>query len=188
MINNINYPIVITVLRILLAPIIVLAIIYQHWLYALLLVIIAASTDFLDGYTARLLGQETDFGAALDPIADKFLLLSVYSSLLVTDLPSLSLPAWFVWLAFARELMIIMGAAALGILYHFVPIRPTWFSKFTTCIQLLFIAFLLFGAVVNMQFDIVGQYMLFFVAGSLMFSGLQYVFLGLKGLFLCHIK
>ncbi|MEM8801835.1 MAG: CDP-diacylglycerol--glycerol-3-phosphate 3-phosphatidyltransferase [Pseudomonadota bacterium] len=70
-----NVPNTLTVLRLIAAPGVVLLFLYftrpwADWL-ALILFIGAALTDFIDGYLARLWKQESKFGAMLDPIADK---------------------------------------------------------------------------------------------------------------------
>lgn len=70
-----NLPNILTVLRLLAAPGVVLMFLYftRPWAdwFALLLFVGAAITDFFDGYLARLWKQESKFGAMLDPIADK---------------------------------------------------------------------------------------------------------------------
>ena len=68
-------PNILTVLRLMAAPDVALMFLYFHrpavdWL-ALALFVSAAVTDFFDGYLARLWKQESKFGAMLDPIADK---------------------------------------------------------------------------------------------------------------------
>ena len=70
-----NLPNILTVLRLLAAPGVVLMFLYftRPWAdwFALILFVGAAFTDFLDGYLARAWKQESKFGAMLDPIADK---------------------------------------------------------------------------------------------------------------------
>ena len=70
-----NLPNVLTLLRLLAAPGVVLMFLYftRPWAdwFALVLFVGAAITDFLDGYLARAWKQESKFGAMLDPIADK---------------------------------------------------------------------------------------------------------------------
>ena len=70
-----NLPNILTLLRLLAAPGVVLMFLYftRPWAdwFALILFVSAAITDFLDGYLARAWKQESKFGAMLDPIADK---------------------------------------------------------------------------------------------------------------------
>lgn len=68
-------PNILTVLRLVAAPGVAIMFLYFHrpwadW-FALALFSLAALTDFIDGYLARLWKQESAFGAAMDPIADK---------------------------------------------------------------------------------------------------------------------
>ena len=72
---TLNLPNFLTLLRLLAAPGVVLMFLYftrplADW-FALILFVSAAITDFFDGYLARLWKQQTKFGAMLDPIADK---------------------------------------------------------------------------------------------------------------------
>src|SRR5690349_11267951 len=92
-----NVPNFLTSLRLLLVPFVVvlyyLPVSWAH-LAATLLFIIAAVTDWLDGYLARNLKQTTKFGAFLDPVADK-LMVAVALVLVVGELrlPFLAIPA-----------------------------------------------------------------------------------------------
>jgi cardiolipin synthase len=70
-----NLPNILTVLRLLAAPSVALMFLYfarpyADW-FALILFVVAATTDWIDGYLARAWNQQTKFGAMLDPIADK---------------------------------------------------------------------------------------------------------------------
>ncbi|TAN42672.1 MAG: CDP-diacylglycerol--glycerol-3-phosphate 3-phosphatidyltransferase [Nitrospirae bacterium] len=72
---RLNLPTALTLSRIFLIPFFVLSV-YQHALLGALIFSIASITDFLDGYLARRSGQITTFGIIMDPIADKFLVIS----------------------------------------------------------------------------------------------------------------
>lgn len=72
-----------------------------HWL-AVGVFLIAAGTDWLDGYLARRLNQVTDLGKFLDPLVDKFLVLAPLLVLIELGV----VPAWGVFLILARELAI----------------------------------------------------------------------------------
>ena len=61
-----------------------------------------AVSDYLDGYLARKHGLQSNFGALLDPLADKILLLSVFGSFVAMDL----VPLWMFVIIFAREFLI----------------------------------------------------------------------------------
>ncbi|SMX42690.1 CDP-diacylglycerol--glycerol-3-phosphate 3-phosphatidyltransferase [Octadecabacter ascidiaceicola] len=70
-----NIPNILTLLRLLAAPGVAIMFLYfarpyADW-FALILFVVAATTDWVDGYLARAWNQQTKFGAMLDPIADK---------------------------------------------------------------------------------------------------------------------
>ncbi|WP_375254278.1 CDP-diacylglycerol--glycerol-3-phosphate 3-phosphatidyltransferase [Yoonia sp.] len=76
---NLNLPNILTILRLAAAPGVVLMFLYfarpyADW-FALILFVLAAFTDFLDGYLARAWKQESKLGAMLDPIADKAMVI-----------------------------------------------------------------------------------------------------------------
>jgi len=89
-----NFPNTLTVLRLLAAPGVVLLFLYftRPWAdwFALLLFVGAAVTDWFDGYLARLWKQESKFGAMLDPIADKAMV--VIALLLIAGLSGVHRP------------------------------------------------------------------------------------------------
>ena len=76
---NWNLPNILTLLRLLAAPSVAIMFLYFNWpladWFALLLFVSAAITDFVDGYLARAWKQETKFGAMMDPIADKAMVI-----------------------------------------------------------------------------------------------------------------
>ncbi|AFZ47648.1 CDP-diacylglycerol--glycerol-3-phosphate 3-phosphatidyltransferase [Cyanobacterium stanieri PCC 7202] len=74
--------------------------IYQWWAFSLFL--IAALTDWLDGYLARKLDQITDLGKFLDPLTDKILVIAPLLVLIERQI----IPAWGVFLILVREITI----------------------------------------------------------------------------------
>jgi CDP-diacylglycerol--glycerol-3-phosphate 3-phosphatidyltransferase len=72
---RLNLPTTLTLSRIFLIPFFVISV-YQHPVLGALVFGIASITDSLDGYLARRSGQITKFGIIMDPIADKFLVIS----------------------------------------------------------------------------------------------------------------
>lgn len=100
-----NLPNKLTVLRMILVPFFVLALLWpfpHHFLIALIIFGAASYTDHLDGMLARKKNQITDFGKFMDPLADKILVISAlvcFVSLGLCDV-------WLVLLIIAREFMV----------------------------------------------------------------------------------
>lgn len=74
----------------------------DHPFYGAVIFGIASITDFLDGYVARKTGQITKFGIILDPIADKFLVISAL--ILLVDMAKLSV--WIATIIVVREFLV----------------------------------------------------------------------------------
>ena len=95
----------VTLSRILVAPLFLVFIfrdeLWAKWTAGLLFAW-GAISDYLDGYLARRNNLRTDFGALMDPLADKILLLTVFVSFVQLDL----VPAWMVVIIAAREFLI----------------------------------------------------------------------------------
>lgn len=101
-----NLPNKLTVMRIVLVPFFVAALLLpqipHHYLIAGLLFGIAAVTDHFDGKLARKNNQITNFGKFLDPLADKILVISALVCFVQLDLAA----TWMVILIIAREFMV----------------------------------------------------------------------------------
>jgi len=107
---RLNLPTIITLSRIVLIPFFVLIAPDRPFLGALIFGV-ASITDFLDGYLARKTGQITKFGIILDPIADKFLVISAL--VLLVDMARLS--AWIAIVIIVREFLVTgLRAVALS--------------------------------------------------------------------------
>lgn len=131
-----------TIGRFFLTPFIVYAMATSAWKIAFLLFITAAFTDILDGFLARILRQETFLGALLDPLADKVLLISCFTTLACTHTLPFSIPSWFIYLLLVRETLIIGGFIYLFIKNKTITIEPTRLGKLTTVAHSLFIIWL----------------------------------------------
>jgi len=131
-----------TLTRIVLTPCIVIAMVMHQWGVAFWLFLIAAFTDVADGNIARLFNQKTFLGACLDPIADKFLLISCFATLAFVQSPLFSIPLWFVLLVLCKELVIVVGSFSIYIARGHLEVQPTILGKITTFVQVLFIIWL----------------------------------------------
>jgi cardiolipin synthase (CMP-forming) len=129
-----------TLFRLFLTPVIVWAMLADHWAVACGTFLAAAATDVLDGALARWYEAHTTLGACLDALADKVLLVSSFTALTWHHWPMV--PAWFVWLVVAKELLLIFGAVFVGLDKGWTVIRPTVLGKLVTCAQIIFIAWL----------------------------------------------
>ncbi len=99
-----NVPNTLTLSRLVLAIVVFACISSGHYLPALVVFAIAALTDALDGYFARLLDQGTAIGRQLDPLIDKVIVAGAYIYLL--NVPGTGVMPWMVTTIVIRELLI----------------------------------------------------------------------------------
>jgi cardiolipin synthase len=98
---------------------------------ALIVFLIAAVSDFLDGAIARTFNLSSDFGAAMDPIADK---LNMFVATVVLAWQGL-LPLWLAITIVLRDVIIVAGAVAYRLSAGHITIAPTMLSKVNTVIE-----------------------------------------------------
>lgn len=161
-----------TVSRILLIPFFVLSFIYAYFGLALILFVIASVTDFLDGYLARKYNLCTDFGAFLDPVADKLLVMSaLYLFSVSTTIP------WYCFLLmFGRDLVVDslrMISAAKGI-----TIKANIFGKLKTVLQMICVILLLLSAGFFEQLHVYSLIFVYISTFVSLLSGIIYLFEG----------
>jgi CDP-diacylglycerol--glycerol-3-phosphate 3-phosphatidyltransferase len=134
---TLNLPTILTLSRIVLIPVFIFTV-YPHPLFGALVFGIASLTDFLDGYLARRSGQITKFGIILDPIADKFLVISAL--IVLVDMGRL--PAWIAITIIVREFL-ITGLRVVALSKDIV-IPAEMGGKIKTTIQIIAILCLIF--------------------------------------------
>jgi cardiolipin synthase len=122
-----------TILRILMAPVVAVLILYRQMAAALALFLLAGITDGLDGLVARSWKQKTTLGMVLDPVADKLLLTSAVITLTMLK----ELPRWFTIIVVSRDVLLIGGSVILYMFLGKIGTPPSWLGKFTTGFQLL---------------------------------------------------
>jgi CDP-diacylglycerol--glycerol-3-phosphate 3-phosphatidyltransferase len=107
---KLNLPTLLTLSRIVLIPVFIFTV-YLHPVFGAIIFAIASLTDFLDGYFARRSGDITKFGIILDPIADKFLVISAL--IVLVDMERLA--AWIAITIVVREFLVTgLRAVALS--------------------------------------------------------------------------
>jgi cardiolipin synthase (CMP-forming) len=182
--KRITIPTFFTLLRIIVIPIIIAAMIKARWDIAFFFFAFACMTDLVDGFLARLLDAKTFLGACLDPIADKLLLLSCFLTLVFISTP-FSIPQSFVLFIVAKELLQLTGAVVIYWMQGHLDVKPTMLGKTTTCIQMIFILWL-FASYFFRWIPVTVYYsMLIIMTGFISASFLQYVRIGLR---ICHNK
>jgi CDP-diacylglycerol---glycerol-3-phosphate 3-phosphatidyltransferase len=128
-----NLPNVLTVLRIMLVPVLVVALLGNTPagdVLAAVVFALASLTDFVDGYLARARGSVTTFGKLMDPLADKLLIVAALIALVSLH----RLAAWVAMVIITRELAVTvlrMGATQAGVV-----MSASMFGKVKTCLQI----------------------------------------------------
>ncbi|QDU59549.1 CDP-diacylglycerol--glycerol-3-phosphate 3-phosphatidyltransferase [Planctomycetes bacterium Pan216] len=99
-----NLPNTLTTIRLFLSFVFFALIWLDQWLLALIVFVVAAITDWLDGYYARRLGLTSPLGRVYDPLVDKVLISGSFIFLL--PIPGAGLNAWMVTIIVAREFIV----------------------------------------------------------------------------------
>jgi cardiolipin synthase (CMP-forming) len=129
----------ITILRFVLVPGVVYALLSGRMDWALAGFLIAGISDGVDGFVARHFNQRSELGAYMDPMADKLLLVSVFVVLGLMD----ELPLWLVIAAVSRDALIVCAVLLSTIMGMPVAMKPLMVSKANTLIQIVLAAVVL---------------------------------------------
>lgn len=170
-------PNMITILRIILIPVFATAFLYDKHGLALGLFVVAAATDAIDGFWARISQQQTRLGSFLDPIADKFLMMTSFVLLGLRG----EVPAWALVLVLSREVVIVGGWMIRNFLTRNSTVVPSLLGKATTCAQIVTIVLFLFGPRLREVSEVLD--LALYVAMALTgLSGFDYLVRGMKEL------
>jgi cardiolipin synthase len=127
-----------TLLRMLLIPAFVIAVVYRRPGWALVTFVVAGITDGLDGLIARRAGQQTSLGAWLDPMADKLLLVTAF---IVLTVPGTGLvnqfPWWLTILVITRDVIIVTTVAIVTAVMGARKFRPSLYGKAATAVYVI---------------------------------------------------
>lgn len=166
-------PNLITVLRVVAAPLLILLLKYGNYELALLLFLIAGISDGLDGYIAKKFNVQSQFGAMLDPVADKILLVSCFVMLTLLG----HLPFWLLVIVSFRDVLIVGGYLVLVMLKVTVQMAPSIVSKINTVCQICLVGLVLAELAGWVALGSVVDLLIVVVAATTVISGIHYVWL-----------
>lgn len=175
-----NIPILLTWLRVALIPLVV-GVFYlpDSWmtmhaknLTAAVFFIVAAATDWLDGFLARRWNQTSSFGAFLDPVADKLMVTAALLSLLaldrVSDLIALIIIGREITISALREWMAQIGASK--------SVAVNFLGKLKTTVQMVAIPLLLFhDPLLGLDATVLGTWLIYVAAVLTLWSMIYYM-------------
>ena len=175
----------VTILRILLIPFFVAAVLYyvrtgEEWwrISGLLCFAVASICDGVDGYIARHYNQLSELGTILDPLADKLLLVSGVIVLSLDNVPHLDrMPLWLTVTIIGRDVVLLIGLAVIHLTVGKVTVRPRMVGKVATVLQMASVLWIL----LKWHSDVL-QYVAWGAAICTAVSGIWYVFDGMKQL------
>ncbi len=121
-----HVPNILTVIRFIFIPSIVVSLVYNNYALALILFTLSSLTDVLDGKIARKYNAISDFGKLMDPLADKLTQLSVLLTLAIKNV----IPIWIVVILVLKETVMIAGASFLY--GKSLVVSSKWYGKLTT--------------------------------------------------------
>src|SRR5271170_5867131 len=157
-----------TFLRLAFLPFFIMAIHYERYNWALVILIVAGFTDALDGFLARGLNQKTPLGAYLDPIADKLLLSSSYLALALKG----RIAWWLAIMVLGRDLLLLVACAVILLTVGYRPFPPSIWGKATTFFEItLIVLVLVLAAWSDQSLSILREICGYIVAALVVISG-----------------
>jgi cardiolipin synthase len=170
-----NVPNLLTLTRILLLPFFAATLIYKEYDYSLMLFIVASITDILDGLIARIKDQVTYFGTILDPVADKFFIIT--SFVLMSNFALI--PKWLTIIVISKDIIVITGCLIIYFVTNKLVIEPSMLGKVSSTCQFILIGLVLL--LLNIGDGLNVPFMLYVVVAVLTSAaGIDYVMKGLK--------
>jgi cardiolipin synthase len=136
---GLTIPNLITILRFLLVPGVIYALLSHQWGWAFGGFLVAGISDAVDGFIARQFHQVSSLGSYLDPVADKVLLVSVFIVLGYLG----QLPLWLVIAVVSRDALIVCAVLLSSVMGNPVEMKPLLVSKANTAVQIVLAAFIL---------------------------------------------
>lgn len=130
-----HIPNIITLLRLLAVLPCIALLWFEHYTYALVMFALAGVSDGVDGYLARRFGWQSHWGAMMDPVADKLLLVFTSAVLALQDL----LPVALFMLMTLRDVVILGGATLYRVKFGPFKVLPSIWGKLSTFFQIFMV-------------------------------------------------
>ena len=141
-----HIPNILTIIRFLLIPIILIYIFTGNYILALIVFTISALTDIADGFIARKFNLVSNFGKLMDPLADKLTQIATLTSLVIIHI----IPIWILIIVISKEFIMICGASFLY--GKDVVVYSKWYGKLSTVLLYIAIVF----SLLTKQFELTG--------------------------------
>ena len=143
-------PNLLSIIRIILVYPILYNIFLGNFIISIIYFVIASVTDALDGFLARKMDWQTQLGKILDPVADKLLLSGTIFILWLNEY----IPFYIFIIFISRDIAILIGAAIKMTLIESATPLPNFLGKFTTILQIVYIAFIYLKEIMNIKFSL----------------------------------
>ncbi len=169
-----NIPNLLTLTRILLLPFFAATLIYGEYHYSLLIFIAASITDFLDGLIARVKKQITYFGTILDPVADKFFIVTSFILMGNYGL----IPKWLTIIVISKDVIVVTGCIIVYLVTNKLVIEPSFLGKVSSASQFILIGLVLLLLNLDSKPSVPG-FLFYLVAFLTAAAGIAYVHKGL---------
>ncbi len=160
----------ITLLRFLMVPAVVYALLVGEMLPAFVIFVIAGLSDGVDGFIARHFDQQSELGAYLDPVADKLLLVTVFIMLAILGY----LPQWLAVLVVSRDVLIVMAVLVSSLMAQPVDMNPILVSKANTAIQIALLSLVLAELALGIRLGELTTILIYVVAALTILSAAAY--------------
>ena len=141
-----HIPNILTIIRFLLIPVILIYIFTGNYILALIVFTISALTDIADGFIARKFNLVSNFGKLMDPLADKLTQIATLTSLVIIHI----IPIWILIIVISKEFIMICGASFLY--GKDVVVYSKWYGKLSTVLLYIAIVF----SLLTKQFELTG--------------------------------
>lgn len=180
--KKLTLPNILSLFRIVIVPFLIFTLVKggNYLVYSLILFVIASVSDFYDGFIARRYNKESKWGAFLDPLADKVLILSSFSVFYFLGI----IKFWVLVVVFGRDLAVTC-LRIFSQRFTSLPLKTSKLAKIKTFLQCILIFFILVFLLlkelsfqINFEllkvFEIFIYVLLYFVVALTFYSGLQY--------------